>query len=75
MRHSEPWGAIAVPMEAHSKQMGQPPRTHEPGELKYGQKGQRVLPFQRSEGTATSGTQGGIAKISEVGRSKAKEAH
>jgi len=35
MRQIEPWGAIAVPMKAHSKQRGQPPRMHEPGELKY----------------------------------------
>ena len=31
-------------MEAHSKQRGQLPRMHESGELKYGGKGQRVLP-------------------------------
>ena len=34
---SEPWGAIAVPIEVHSKQSGQPPRMHEFGELKFGQ--------------------------------------
>jgi len=49
---------------------------HEPDELKYGQKGQRVPPVSDStpwsEGTATSGAQGGIAKISELGRSKAQ---
>ena len=42
MSRSEPWGAIAVPMEAHSKQRGQPLRMRESGELKYGQMGQRV---------------------------------
>src|SRR6218665_470191 len=42
MRQSESWGAIAVPVEAHSKQWGLPLRMHEPGELKYGQNGQRV---------------------------------
>ena len=63
MRQSEPWGAIAVPMEAHSKQTGQPPRMHDFGELKYGQMGQREdSPFHWSEGTATSGAQGGIEK-------------
>src|SRR6218665_1837536 len=56
MRRSEPWRVIAVPMEANSKQRGQPPRMHESGELKCGQKGQRVHPpFHRSKGTATSG--------------------
>src|SRR6218665_905553 len=39
-----PGGAIAVPMEAHSKQRGLPLRMHEPDELKYRQKGQRVPP-------------------------------
>jgi len=30
MRQSEPWGAIAVPIEAHSKQRGGlPPRMHD----------------------------------------------
>ena len=44
MRQSEPWGAIAVPMEAHSKRRDLPPRMHEPDdELKYGQKGQSIL--------------------------------
>jgi len=42
MSWSEPWGAIAVPMEAHSKQRDQSPRTHESGELKYRQNGQKV---------------------------------
>jgi len=48
MRQSEPWGAITVTMEAHSKQRGLPPRMHEPGKLKYGQKGQRVPSFKWS---------------------------
>jgi len=30
MHQSEPWGVIAVPMEAHSKQRGLPPRMYEP---------------------------------------------
>jgi len=47
MCQSEPCGAIAVPMEVHSKQRGQLPRMHE------------------------SGVQGDIAKISDVGGSKA----
>src|SRR6218665_2488791 len=42
MCQSEPWGAIAMAMDANSKQMDQPPRIHESGELKYGLKGQRV---------------------------------
>ena|SRR6218665_917812 len=45
MCQSGPWGAITVPVEAHSKQRGQPPRMRKSGELKYGQKGQRVPPF------------------------------
>jgi len=28
MCQEEPWGAIEVPMEAHSTQRGQPPRMH-----------------------------------------------
>jgi len=72
MRQSEPWGAITVPMEAHSKQRGLPPRMREPDELEYWQKEQRVLPFHWVEGTVTSGAQGGIAKILEVGQSKAQ---
>jgi len=74
MRQSEPWVAIAVPMEAHSKQRGQPPRMHVSGELKYGQKDKEYPPFHWPEGSATSGAQAGIAKISEVGRSKAQKA-
>ena len=46
MRHSEPWGAIAVPMEAHSKQRDLPLRMHEPDKSKYlakGTKGTLIL--------------------------------
>ena len=50
MFQSEPWGAVTVPMEAQSKQRGQPPRIHESGELKHGQKGQRVSPVPLIEG-------------------------
>ena len=74
MRQSEPWGAVAMPMEAHSKRRGLSPRMHESGELKYGQKEQRVPPFHWSVGSATSGALDGIAKISDVGRSKAQKA-
>ena len=59
MCRNEPWEAIAVPMEAHSKQRGQPPR---------------VPPFHRSKGTATPGAQDEIAELLEVGRSKAQMA-
>ena len=38
MRKSEHCGVIAVPMEAHSKQRGQPPRMNESGELNYCQR-------------------------------------
>jgi len=41
----EPWGAIAVPMEAHSTERGQPLRMHGPGLCKYGQKEQSVTPL------------------------------
>jgi len=49
-------------MEAHSKQRGQPPRTHEFGKLKYGQEGQKLPPFHWSKETSTSGAQGEIGK-------------
>ena len=57
MCQSEPSGAIAMPMEVHFKQRGQQPRMHESGELKYGQKEQRVLPLHLAEGTTTYGAQ------------------
>jgi len=63
MCQNEPWGAIAAPTLVHSTRKGQPKRMHGSGELKYGQKGQRGPPFHRAEGTATSGAQGGTAKI------------
>src|SRR6218665_2744823 len=47
-------GTIAVSMEAHSKQRGLPPRMHESGELKYGQKGQRVPPVPLIGGNCNS---------------------
>jgi len=61
MRQSEPWGAIAVQMEAHSKQRSLPLRMHESGRLKYGQKGQRVPPIP-------------LIGSTPVGRSKAQKA-
>ena len=63
MRQNEPWGAIAVSAEVHSTWKGQPPRMHGSALWKYGQKGQRRPPFQRAEGTATFGFQGGTEKI------------
>jgi len=58
-----------VPMEAHSKQ-----RMHESGELKCGKRDKEYQPFHRSMETATSSGQGEVAKLSEVGRSKAQKA-
>ena len=71
MRQSEPWEAIAVPMEAHSKQRGLPSRMHETS-WSTGKRDEEYPPLHWSEGTATSGAQGGIAKILEVGWSKAQ---
>src|SRR6218665_468571 len=49
MCQKESWGAIFATMEAHSTQMGQPPRMHGPGLWRYEQKEQRVttVPMSR----------------------------
>ena len=73
MRKNEPWGAIAVPMEAHFTRKGQPPRMHGSALWKYKQKGQRWPLSHRAERTATYGAQGGMAKASQVGRIKVKQ--
>src|SRR6218665_8862 len=58
------------PMQSHSKQRGQPPRMHEPDELKYEQKGQSVPPVSLIRGNCD--LWGGIAKITEACQSKAQ---
>src|SRR6218665_3351871 len=71
MCQKESWGAIFATTEAHSTQRDQPPRMHGPGLWMYEQKEQRVTPVRMIGVNCI--LWGGMAKISEVGRSKTQD--
>src|SRR6218665_1154889 len=73
MCQKESWGAIFATTEAHSTQRDQPPRMHVPGLWMYEQKEQRVTPVRMIGVNCILWSRGGMAKISEVGRSKTQD--
>src|SRR6218665_3970982 len=73
MCQKESWGAIFATTEAHSTQRDRPPRMHGPGLWMYEQKEQRVTPVWMIGVNCILWCRGGMAKISEVGRSKTQD--
>src|SRR6218665_1383168 len=73
MCQKESWGAIFATTEAHSTQRDQPPRMHGPGLWTYEQKEQRVTPVRMIGVNCILWCPSGMAKISEVGRSKTQD--